>query len=87
MSSVSKKESPITIKDFGNVKELDTVEDLQNALENEYRKKSISVTYLKASTGMRMIINVTVDELGQAKRSYGTRELLDFNLIRRDIVA
>jgi hypothetical protein len=75
----------ITIKNFGNNKTVDSVEDLKRIFDEEYRGDSISIAYTKKETGMKIIIHVSVDTSGQANRSYGTKEPLDYEAINTAI--
>jgi hypothetical protein len=79
------KDTKITIKNFGDNRTVDTVEDLKKTFDEEYRDVSISITYIKKDTGMKIIIHVTVDSSGQASRSYGTKEPLDYEAIKNAI--
>ena len=66
------------IRAFGNDRECDTVDALQETLGREYAGQSVSILYRAAATGMRRVHYVDVQDDGTVIESYGEHAPVDF---------
>jgi hypothetical protein len=76
----------LKIKNFGNDKEYESVDELRAALSDEYRGTHVSVVYPVKPTGMLRTVYVSVCDAGTVSETYGEGEPLDFTRISETIL-
>lgn len=68
------------IKDFGNNRVVETVEQAEAVLSSEYKGKHVSLQF-KKKNGMLTAVFVSVTEQGEVFHTYKEGEKVDFPLI------
>lgn len=71
----------LKIKAFGRDREFTSVQALKNALAQEYRGQSVSIVYAAKPRGLLRAIFVDVSGDGKVNESYGSRRVVDFEVI------
>lgn len=75
----------IKIKDFGNDRPFDTLEQLKCTLAAEYRGKHITIVYSTKPHGMNRPVFVSVSDSGEVFHSNRDGELVDFGTIQQNL--
>lgn len=72
---------PLKIKNFGNDRCFETVDELKDVLKREYRGRDTSVVYQSKPNGMFSTVFVSVGKDGVVRDSYGSQPEIDFGAI------
>lgn len=72
---------PLKIKNFGKDLSFGSVEELKDALVNEFKGKDTSVVFRTKPNGMLATVFVSVSEDGVIRESYGEESVVDFDAI------
>ena len=75
----------IMVKTVGKCSSLDSVDDLKVVFEEQYRDMTVTLNYVRKSTGMKVITHISIDSDGLARRRYGKQEPIDFDKLRKEI--